>query len=83
MTPEQEDHLITTITKVGTKIDMLISDDGSHGMVPEQKINHAILENVVVEQGKQISYWKGAIAVVAFLLLTLGGAVLAHVLGGK
>ncbi len=83
MTPDQENHIIQTITKVGTKMDLLISDDGSRGLVPEQKVSHVLLEIEVVKQGKQISYWKGAIAVVAALFLALGGAFAAHILGGK
>lgn len=83
MTPDQEDHLIQTITKVGTKMDLLISDDGARGLVPEQKVNHAILENVVVEHGKQLAYWKGGLALAALLFLTLGGVLVVHILGGK
>lgn len=83
MTPDQEDHLLQTVTKIGTKMDMLISDDGARGLVPEQKENHVILASVVNEHGKQLSYWKGAIAVAGFLILALGGVIAEHILGGK
>lgn len=87
MTPDQETHLLTTITKVGTKMDLLISDDGSRGLVPEQKVNHAILEAAVSEQGKQMAYWKGyaraTIAIIAALFLVFGGVFAAHLWGGR
>ena len=83
MTPEQEAELLRTVTRTGVKMDMLVSDDGSRGQVPELRAGHEELRSTVGEQGKQIAYWKGAIAVVGVLLLALGGAVLAHVLGGK
>jgi hypothetical protein len=77
MTPDQENELIQNVSKIGTKMDMLISDDGSSGRVPE-------MARTITRHDRQISYWKGAIAVVAFLLLMLGGEVVAHILkGGK
>jgi hypothetical protein len=82
MTPEQESQLLETVTATNVKMNLLISDDGSHGLVPEQKLAHAILESAVVEQGKQISYWKGGIAVVSFIILVFGVVLLTHILGG-
>jgi hypothetical protein len=83
MTPEQEVILLQTVTKVGTKMDMLVSDDGSHGQVPELKAGHDKLATAQNEQAQQISYWKGAIAVVAFFLLVFGATFVLHLVGGK
>jgi hypothetical protein len=83
MTPDQEEQLIHTVTKVGTKMDLLISDDGSSGMVPEVKRAHIKLDGVVVRHGEQLAYYKGAIALAAVLFIVFGGVLLAHILGGK
>jgi len=75
MTPEQETQLLTTVTETHTRVKMLVSEDGAHGMVP------AVTKRVDAHD-RQISYWKGAIAVVAFLVLALGGVLAAHLMGG-
>lgn len=76
MTPDEEAHVLRTVTRIGTKMDALISDDHATGVVPELKLK-------VDRHDSQISYWKGAIAVVAVLMLALGGVIFAHVMGGK
>jgi hypothetical protein len=83
VTPEEERVLIERSLKTGTKMDMLIGDDGSTGMVPEMKERHETLSLTVSKQAEQISYWKGAIAVIALLVLALGGVLISHILGGK
>jgi hypothetical protein len=47
-----------------------------HGRVPR-------LEEKVEEHGSQINFWRGGIAVCVLLILALGAAFLAHVMGGK
>lgn len=75
LTPEQSSELMATVTRIDTKMELLISNGGSKGMVPE-------LRAKVDEHDSQIAYWKGAVAVVGFLLLVFGGVFVAHVLGG-
>ena len=72
MTPEQHDILVT----IRTKMDALISDDHATGLVPE-------IKGKVMDHDLKFSYYKGAIAVVGFLILVFGGVLFAHVLGGK
>lgn len=76
MTPEQEEHLMTTVTKVGTKMDALISDDHSSGLVPE-------VQAKVQTHDQQINFWRGAIYVIAGILTAVVSALAAHIFGGK
>jgi hypothetical protein len=80
MTPDQEYELLTTVKKTGWKMDTLVSDDLTKGAVPELKADHDLLKAKVMDQ---FSYWKGAIAVVAFLMLVFGSVLAVHLLGGK
>jgi hypothetical protein len=41
------------------------------------------VETTQLEHAKQIAFWRGSLALVAFLLLTFGTFLVAHVLGGK
>ena len=76
MTPEQTQDLIDKVTTIHTKMDLLIANGGSKGMVPE-------LQRTVAKHGTQIAYWRGAIAVVGTILLLLATAFAGHVWGGK
>ena len=53
------------LASINTNLELLRKD--LNGRIPK-------LEAASSEHDKQISYWKGAIAVVAFFLLLLGGA---------
>ena len=83
MTPDQEVELLSTVGRTGTKMDMLISNDGSRGQVPELKRDHQKLVLVVSNHSEQLSYWKGGLAVIGLLVIVFGGGLLAHILGGK
>jgi len=76
MTPEQSEALIKTVERIDTRMEMLIANGGSKGMVPE-------LQRTVLKHANQIAFWRGAIAVLAFLLMFLGTAFAGHIwLGG-
>jgi len=76
MTPEQSQTLIDTVARIDTRMEMLIANGGSKGMVPE-------LQRTVSKHADQIAFWRGAIAILAFLLMFLGTAFAGHIwLGG-
>ena len=87
MTPDQEARLLETVTATNVKMDLLISDDASRGIVPELKVRQTVLEKAVDDNIKDWVFWKGYIkgglAVIAALFLALGGVLAAHLLGGK
>jgi hypothetical protein len=74
MTDSERDVLLTRVdTTVNDLKEGLI---GEQGRIPK-------LEAAKDEHAKQINFWRGALALIAFLLLTFGGVLLAHVMGGK
>jgi hypothetical protein len=76
MTPDQEAHLLNVVTKTGTKMDALISDDHQDGLVPEA-------QRSIQKHSDQINFWRGSIAVIAFMLLVFGAILATHLMGGK
>jgi hypothetical protein len=79
MTPPNlhDDHdfrefVVENLTEVRTKMELLISNGGSKGLVPE-------LRKDVDDHEKQINRWKGALGVLTFLLLLLGGTEIWHI----
>jgi hypothetical protein len=76
MTPEQEAHLLNVVTKTGVKMDALISDDHQDGLVPAAQRD-------IQKHSDQINFWRGAIAIVGFVLIVFGGILVTHILGGK
>ena len=72
MTPEQHDILV----EIRTKMNALISDDHATGLVPD-------IRQRVDDHDKQISFWRGGIAVVALLILALAGFLAEHVFSGR
>lgn len=92
MTPDQEAELLEKVTATNVKMNMLISEDGRGGIVPEMKVSHAILEKAVSDSREDWAFWKGwikgGLAVISVIVLALGGLfgiVLDHILkgGGK
>jgi hypothetical protein len=73
MTPAQEDEMLEKLTAIHTKMEMLITNGGSKGMIPD-------LRNDVDEHDKQINRWKGAVSIIGFVLLLLGGTEVWHIL---
>ena len=73
MPDDTRDILIAVKAKVDS-IHFELTDE--QGKVPK-------LEAKVDSHGDQINFWKGGLALVAFLLLTLGGVFIAHLMGGK
>jgi hypothetical protein len=76
MTPDQEEELLSTVKKVGWKMDTLVSDDLTKGSVP-------VLQSIVGKHSDQINFWRGAIAIVGFLLVVFGAILATHLVGGK
>ena len=76
MTPDQEKKL----DRIGWKLDILVSDDGNEGQIPRLRDDHDTLKANV---NSQLSYWRGAIAVTAFLVLVFGGILITHIMEGK
>lgn len=74
MTPEQENTLLTSVTEIHTKMDLLITNGGSKGMVPD-------LQKEVKKHEAQISFWRGAIAVIGTTLMLLATAFAGHIWG--
>ena len=72
MTESDHDLLIRMDAKV-TEIHTEMTQP--QGRVPR-------LESVVKEHSSQINFWRGGIAVCAFLILVFGAVLLAHMLGG-
>lgn len=80
MTPEQENELLETVKKTGWKMDILVSDDLKTGKVPDLEVAH---QNLKLDVNSQISFYKGAIAVISFVILVFGAVFAEHVLRGK
>lgn len=72
MTPEQENTLLTSVTEIHTKMEMLITNGGSKGMVPE-------LQETVKKHAEQIIFWRGALAVIGFTLVLLSTFFAGHI----
>lgn len=72
MTPEQSQELMETVTRIDTRMEMLIANGGSKGMVPD-------LQRTVAKHAGQISFWRGAIAVIGFILMFIGTAFAGHI----
>lgn len=74
MTPDEQDILRQhgeALASISTNIDLLRKD--LNGKIPK-------LEKKVEDHSDQISFWRGAIAIVAFFLLLVGGVETWHVL---
>lgn len=78
MTPEQEQALMATVTETHTRMKMLVNEDGSKGMVPEVKADIKKVDGRVDEHDKQINFWRGAIALLAFMIVVFGGILCVH-----
>lgn len=69
------DLAVETNTIVKTMRSELLGGDGREGRIPK-------LETRQDEQASQINFWRGGIAVCAFLILVFGALLLAHMMGG-
>ncbi len=69
----ERDILIEVRTKVN---DIHFNMTQPGGKVPR-------LESIVEKHASQISYWKGAVAVIAILILAFGAVLAEHLLSGK
>jgi hypothetical protein len=75
MTPEQWQDLAVKISRIDTKMAILVSDDLSKGIVPEMK-------GILNKHEAQISFWRGAIALAGFFILAFGAILWSHIAGG-
>jgi len=73
ITPGDVYEIKSTLTRLDTKMEMLITNGGSKGIIPE-------MTRAVGKHEKQINFWRGAIAVIGGLLMIFGGTLLAHIL---
>lgn len=67
------DHDI--LVEIHTKMELLITNGGSKGIIPELQRNSAKHDN-------QITFWRGALAIIGFSLLILATFFAGHVFGG-
>ena len=74
MTSDQASDILQSLSRLETKMELLITNGGSKGLIPEMRRD-------VDKHDRQINFWRGALAITGFLLLLFGGAFLTHIFG--
>lgn len=72
MAENEREILLRVDERTKTLHDELLGVDRRGGRIPQ-------LEEAQRKHADQISFWRGAIAIIGFLLLVFGGAFIAHV----